>query len=178
MRNLFLLTVVSLTSFILTSCAGYNDALTPDSKIQTDSFDGSVTVIQKPVDALKFSELATAPHKLGFRWSAKEPNVIYLTAATWNIQNIQGLDFNVGGRFISAKTASVLTDMNTSTRISSRQFEVSYNDFKTILSAPVVKMKVSDIDTYTVSTFGTSLNTQVNRKAVSFIQQVESARGR
>lgn len=60
---------------------------------------------------------------------------------------------------------------------STRQFVVSYDDFIKITNGNVVKMKVSKIDTYQVSSFGKGVNGAiVNGKFAPFITQINLLR--
>src|SRR3954452_14919778 len=88
---------------LLVSCQDINSAITPGSKSMTDDFDGSKVITQAPVSSS--STLAEAWHTLGFDWSSKTPDRIFLTAGVQGTNNVFGLDFNVGGRVITASEA-------------------------------------------------------------------------
>jgi len=98
--------------FNLNSCSDMSSSMTPSSKIIQDSFDGSKIVRQTPVSAA--SKLTESWYSLGFEYVSSKPNKIFLTARTQGVKNIFELDFNVGGRFIKARKASLTTDYNTS----------------------------------------------------------------
>ena len=160
---------VTIISFICASCQSYNSAVTPKARVGIDSFDGSKTISQKPVSSA--SKLTESWHTLGFDWTSKNPNKVYLTAGVQGINNVFDLDFNVGGKVITANKASSTTEYGST---STRRFYVSYNDFKAIATAPIVKMKVSGANDYGVSSFGTSTKALVNTKFTPFLQQVQS----
>ena len=174
---LLLLFALQLT---LTSCAVYEDTGIMPSQIKRDKFDGSIYVEQSKAKAHLLKE--PFGHTLEFTWYKKQPDVIYVTVGVKDIDNIQGLSFNIGDRFITAKKASSHTRYSPNyyshaSSYSYRQFKINYRDFKSIITASNVRMKVSYIDTYSVSTFGISHNVQVNRFAPVFLSQVESIRG-
>jgi hypothetical protein len=112
-------------------------------------------------------------HTLGFEWSSRTPEQIFLIAGVKGINNVFGLAFNVGGKVITAQPASSTTEYGP---WSTRRFVVSLREFETIANAPLVKMKVSGANTYGVSSFGTSTNAVVGTKFPGFLQQVRAAR--
>ena len=148
-----------------------NSAMTPASKVTTDAFDGSKIVSQAPVSSS--ASLTEDWHTLGFDYTSKAPDKVYLTAGVQGINNVFGLDFNVGGRMIAANRASLTTEYDS---WSTRRFWVSYKDFIAIATAPSVKMKVSGANSYGVSSFGTSTNALVNKKFPPFLEKLQSAR--
>jgi hypothetical protein len=148
-----------------------NSAMTPASKVTTDAFDGSKIVSQAPVSSS--ASLTEDWHTLGFDYTSKAPDKVYLTAGVQGISNVFGLDFNVGGRMIAANRASLITEYDS---WSTRRFWVSYKDFIAIATAPSVKMKVSGANSYGVSSFGTSTNALVNKKFSPFLEKLQSAR--
>lgn len=145
--------------------------MTPSVRVAADDFDGSKVISQAPVSAS--ASLGEDWHTLGFDWNSKTPDKVFLTAGVQGINNIFGLAFNVGGRTITAQTASLTTEYSS---WSTRRFAVSYRDFETIATAPVVKMKVSGANSYGVSSFGTSTKALVGKKFPEFLQQVRSSR--
>lgn len=161
----------------LTSCSDMSSAMTPSAKVIKDDFDGSNIIRQNPVSSA--SKLSESWHSLGFEYVSSQPNKVFLTARTQGVNNIFSLDFNVGGKFIKAKTASLTTDYNTSKYggWSDRRFYVSYSDFVAIATAPSVKMKASGGNTYGVSSFGTSTKALVNKKFPSFLAKVKALKG-
>lgn len=145
--------------------------MTPGTKVSTDGFDGSKLISQAPVSAA--ASLAEDWHMLGFDWSSRTPGKVFVTAGVHGIDNIFGLAFNVGGRMIEARTASLTTEYGP---WSTRRFVVSYRDFQAIATAPLVKMKVSGANSYTVSSFGTSTGALVGKKFPEFLRQLGESR--
>ncbi|MES2476445.1 MAG: hypothetical protein V4640_11750 [Verrucomicrobiota bacterium] len=156
---------------VLTGCQTVNSALTPATQVTTDDFDGSKVVRQEPVSSS--NSLTEDWHTLGFDWTSRTPDKVFLTIGVHGINNIFGLEFNVGGRTISAPSASMTTELGP---WSTRRFVVSYGEFATIASAPMVKMKVSGANTYGVSSFGTATDALVGKKFPAFLEQVQAAR--
>ncbi len=171
-RTCSLLLVVAALVAMMSGCQSINSAMTPSSRVSTDPFDGTTTVTQPPVSAA--ASLTEDWHTLGFEWTARTPNQVFLTPGVQGIDNIFGLEFNVAGRMISASSASLTTDY---ADWSTRRFVVSYQDFVTIATAPIVKMKVSGANSYGVSSFGTGTSALVSKKLPTFLQQVQAARG-
>lgn len=160
-----------LIPMLLGSCQDINSAMTPASKVTTDNFDGSRIISQDPVSSS--ASLTEDWHTLGFDYTSKSPDKVFVTAGVQGINNVFGLDFNVGGRMIHAQEASLTTEYSA---WSSRRFYVSYKDFILIATAPSVKMKVSGTNKYGVSSFGTSTDALVNKKFPPFLQKLQSAR--
>lgn len=145
--------------------------MTPGVRVTADDFDGSKVIRQDPVSSS--ASLLEEWHTLGFTWNSSTPNKIYLTVGVYGTQNIFGLAFNVAGKTITAQEASLTTEYGP---WSTRRFAISYDDFESIATAPLVKMKVSGANTYGVSSFGTSTNSLVGKKFPAFHQQVRAAR--
>ncbi|MCW8857007.1 MAG: hypothetical protein OQJ95_06540 [Kangiella sp.] len=166
MKNLLMGTLL-LT--LMAGCASMNDALTPDTQVRVDDFDGSKEIIQKPVSAA--SSMSEGWNTLGFRWNSKAPDIVFMNAGAEGITNVTGLEFNVDGDFVIAQEASHLTKYG---QWSTRQFAVSLDDFMKIAKGKVVKMKVVMIDEYAVSSFGTEVNgAVVNSKFPKFLEQLK-----
>ena len=166
-----LLSLILLTSILLIiGCASLNQGLTPGAKTIVSDFDNSIEVIQKPVSSA--SSLSEAWHTLGFLWSSKSPDVVFLTAGTKGTLNITGLSFNIDGDIISVETASTLTDYD---QWSTRQFMMPMEKFRKLAAAKIVKMKITMIDKYSVSSFGqTKPNAVVSGKFADFLRQVDA----
>jgi hypothetical protein len=157
---------------ILASCQSFNSAVTPGVRVAKDDFDGATIISQDPVCAA--SSMREEPLPLGFSWNSSTPDKVYLTAGVVGIQNVFGLAFNVGGRTIVTQTASLTTEYGP---WSTRRFMIDYNDFETIATAPLVKMKVSVANSHGVCSFGTTTNALVGKKLPAFLQQVRAAKG-
>lgn len=167
-----LLALALLAPIALNSCQSMNSAMTPSTRVSTDDFDGSTVISQAPVSAS--ASLTEDWHTLGFDWNSRTPDMVFLTAGVQGIENVFGLEFNVGGRIIKAQKASMTTDYDS---WSTRRYAVSYGDFERIANAPLVKMKVVGAHGYGVSSFGTSTDALVGRKLPDFLQKVRQARG-
>jgi len=171
MKTTFTLLAFAYLSCVFTSCQSVNSAMTPSIRVSSDDFDGSKIISQAPVSAS--ASLGEDWHTLGFDWSSKTPDKVFVTAGVQGINNIFGLAFNVGGKTITAQNASSTTEYSS---WSTRRFEISYREFETIATAPVVKMKVSGANSYGVSSFGTSTNALVGKKFPEFLIQLRNAR--
>jgi len=157
---------------ITTGCASLNDAMTPSLTLARDAFDGATIVRQDPVSAS--SSMSEAWHIFGMEWSSKSPDQVYVTAGTNGVVNIEGLAFNVDGEVIECQAASSSTEYGT---WSSRRFVVSWAAFKKLASGHDVKMKLSQINSYSISSFGKSHEGAViDKKIPPFIAEVEHLR--
>jgi hypothetical protein len=154
---------------LVVGCTSMNDALTPSLQLIKDDFDGAMIVRQAPVSAA--SGLGDSWHTLGFEWTQKTPNIVYVTAGVQGITNIYQLAFNADGRIIeNVKTASAQTDYG---QWSTRRFSMTWEDFLAMANAKEVKMRVSRANEYTVSSFGpVHPNALVNAKLVPFVAKV------
>lgn len=166
-----LILIYIFSGFIfLSGCASMNNSLTPSLSVKKDSFDGSIIIHQPPVGATaKFSEHL---HTISFTWKEKSPDTVYITVGIKGMDNIDGLDFNIDGNIISnVSTASSLTNYG---KWSTRQFSVPIETFVNIAKGKDVKMRVSQIDTYSVSSFGSSNSgAVVNLKFPAFLAELK-----
>ncbi|HKQ24123.1 MAG TPA: hypothetical protein VJT81_06740 [Burkholderiales bacterium] len=164
----------------LFGCASFNDSMTPSVQTIKDDFDGSQIVRQEPVSAA--SSLNEAWHTLGFEWRTNNPDVVIITAGVNGIVNISTVAFNADDRIIDKFTeASRFTDHGTPGDYappgSTRRFAMSWDDFLTIAHAKSVKMRLSQIDAYSVSSFGPShAGATVNTKFAPFLDKVRALR--
>ena len=167
-RHTMLKTLLMIATLMLSGCASFNDAMTPGLTIKQDRFNG-YTVINQPLVGAA-SSFSDDFNRLGFTWYEDAPTAVYLTVGVDGIQNIMDVTFNVDGLVIKGNKNSSFTDYG---NISTRRFYVSMRDFILLSKGMDVLMKVSSIDYYTVSTFG-SLNSiaVINRKFKPFIEQV------
>ena len=185
LRFLGLLTCA--VALIASGCASMNDAMTPSAHIQKDEFDGSTIITQAPVSAA--GSLSDAWNTMGFDWSSKTPDTVYVTIGVQGVSNISGVKFNADGAIIeTAKPASVGTDYANATigmamngigdkTTSTRRFAMPLSDFKTIATANDVRMRVEMINTYNVSKFGkANKNAIVNTKFGPFLKKIEAAK--
>jgi hypothetical protein len=163
----------TLCVVLLVGCTSMNDALTPSLQLIKDDFDGAMIVRQAPVSAA--SGLGDAWHTLGFEWTQKTPNLVYVTAGVQGITNIYQLAFNADGRVIdNLNMASAQTDYS---QWSTRRFSMTWDDFLAVANAKEVKMRVSRANEYTVSSFGpVHANALVNAKLVPFVAKVRDMR--
>ena len=167
------LKIIVVAFIMLAGCAGMNDALTPSINAQKDPFDGSLIVSQAPVSAS--SSLTEGWHTMGFEWNQKFPDVVFLEVGTNGITNVQGVAFNVDGDIIeNIKEASSLTKYGS---WSTRRLVMPINEFVKVAQGRDVKMKLIQIDTYTVSTFGISHSgAVVNSKFPPFLSKLRELR--
>lgn len=170
MSNIKIKAFVAVFILLLTGCASMNDALTPSLQTKTDSFDNSLIISQAPVSAS--SSISEAWHTMGFEWNKKFPNVVFLTVGTNGITNVEGVAFNVDGKIIeNIKEASVLTQYGD---WSTRRLVMPMSDFITVAQGHDVKMKLIQIDSYSVSTFGSDHpGAIVNSKFNPFISKLK-----
>lgn len=167
-----LVAVVVSSAALMAGCAATNDALTPSLVTIKDEFDGSLIVRQVPVSAA--SSLGEAWHTLGFEWTQKTPDTVYLTAGARGIVNVEKLAFNADGRILdNIRTASATTEYG---QWSTRRFAIPWDDFLVVASAKSVKMRVSTINEYTVSSFGPTHPATVDSKIAPFVVRVKELR--
>jgi|SRR5690554_709877 len=154
----------------LHGCASFNDSMTPSMKVQKDDFDGSLIVSQSPVSAA--SSMKEAWHTLGFEWVQKFPDVVFIEVGVSGITNVVSVAFNVDGEIIeNVKQASSLTKYGD---WSTRRLVIPIKDFSKIAAGKDVKMKVMQIDTYSVSSFGSANSGAiVNSKFPPFIEKLK-----
>lgn len=170
-------TLFIIAALMLTGCASFNDAMTPSLTIKKGSFDGTLVINQPLVGAS--SSFSDAFHTMGFTWYEDKPETVYITVGVDGIQNIMGVTFNVDGFIIKSNKNAFITNYGSSgtsrayAKQSTRRFYISVNDLIVLSKGRDVRMKVSGISTYTVSTFG-SLNSiaVINRKFKPFIDQL------
>ncbi|MEZ9571874.1 hypothetical protein AB4249_00330 [Vibrio sp. 10N.261.55.F4] len=155
---------------LISGCAGFNDKMTPSVSIHQDQFDGSLRIEQPPVSAS--SSLSEGWHTLGFQWNQKFPNVVFLEVGVSGITNVMGVAFNVDGQIIeNVKEASKLTKYGD---WSTRRLVMPLSDFVKVSQGKDVKMKVIQIDTYSVSSFGSANSgAVVNTKFAPFVQKLK-----
>lgn len=158
---------------LLSGCASFNDAMTPSLSVITDKFDGSLIIEQPAVSAA--SSISESSHTLGFQWYQKYPEVIFLEVGVIGITNVMGVAFNVDGEIIkNIDKASTLTNYGD---WSTRRLVLPINDFVRIAQGKDVKMKVMQIDSYSVSSFGTeNSGAIVNSKLPPFILKLKEVK--
>lgn len=170
MKNYLKLFILLASVLFIANCATMNQQLTPGVKVVVSDFDNSIEVIQKPVSSS--SKITEGWHTLGFRWNNQAPKHVFLTVGVKGIENISEVDFNIDGKFVSPKTASTITNYSD---WSTRQFVMTIDNFKALAKANSVKMKVTIIDKYTVSSFGKNYpNAIINGKFLDFLTQIET----
>lgn len=166
-RKIIILTVILFT---ISGCTRFNDAMTPSLSVQQDQFDNSLIITQPPVSSA--SGLSEGWHTLGFQWSNKFPDVVFIEVGVSGITNVMGVAFNVDGLIIeNIKQASNLTKYGS---WSTRRLVIPISDFLKVAHGNDVKMKVMQIDTYSVSSFGLkNSGAVVNSKFGPFIQKLK-----
>jgi hypothetical protein len=155
--------------FLLSGCADMANSLTPGVKVTKSEYDGTIEIIQASVSSS--NSLSEAFHTLGFRWNEMAPEKVYLTVGVYGIGNVTGVAFNAdGNKLENIQTASNLTEYGD---WSTRQFVMPLDDFKILATASDVKMKVSRIDKYTVSSFGqANTNAAISGKFLPFLARL------
>lgn len=165
------------TLLTLSGCAGFNAAMTPSAEIIKDDFDGATIIRQSPVSSS--SSLAESWHTLGFEWTTKKPDSIYITAGlVMQTENIQNVQFKADGQTIeNIELASNNTAFENSA--SSRRFSLPLSEFRKIAAARVVKMKIThnNGNNYSVSSFGLDYpNVLTTSKIPPFMNKVDELR--
>ncbi len=171
MKKIFcMISMLVLSAFIIGGCASVNQRLTPSAETVVSDSNDTIEVIQAPVSAA--SSISEDLHALGFRWSNKTQDMVFITVGAAGIVDISAVVFNIDGNIISIdKSENTLTDFE---NWSTRQFSMSLEQFRQIAYAQIVTMKVVMIDKYSVSSFGISKKGAiVNGKFTSFLQQVD-----
>lgn len=166
-------TIVTLVVLFVSGCASMNDAMTPSLSVTKDDFDGTTIIRQSPVSSS--SGLGEGWHTLGFEWSKKTPDTVFVTVGTNGIVNITDVAFNADGQIISnIKPASTITEYG---QWSTRRFHMALDDFMKVANAKIVKMKVIRINDYSVSSFGTEVSgAVVNTKFQPFLSKLSELR--
>lgn len=151
-----------------------NDAMSPSMQIFKDDFDGATIVRQEPVSAADGP--SEAWHTLGFEWSQKTPDLIYITVGVHGVANITEVAFNADGQILeNIKTASAHTEYG---KWSTRRFVMPWPLFLAVANAKSVKMKVVRLNDYGVSSFGPNHSWAiVNSKIPPFVGKVHELRG-
>ncbi|MEZ9945543.1 hypothetical protein [Vibrio sp. 10N.222.54.F10] len=164
--------VFFLSVIFLFGCSSMNDALTPSVKVDRDQFDGRTVISQAPVSAA--SSLSEGWHVMGFDWNSQSPSIIYITIGRDSIVNVEGVEFNVDGSFLTnIQTVSLITEYGD---WSTRRFKLPMSDFRLIAKSEDTKMKVITINNYSVSSFGKSNSgAVVNTKFKPFLEEVDKA---
>lgn len=147
-------------------------------EVMKDDFDGATIVRQPPVVASRPTLTSDdSPQSLGFEWSSKTPDTVFVTAQYFVIENIEKVEFIADEQRIQGiSTASVLTQFEPGSSYSSRRFAMPMTEFRKIASAHIVKMKISSIDTYSVSRFGKDYpNVIVSDRFDPFLVAVDQA---
>ena len=165
--------LILLIPFLLAGCAAgaaINDAFTPSLEILHEEFDNSTIVRQLPVSASK--GIGDSWHTLGFEWSTKTPRTVFVTAGTRGITMVNALAFNADGVMVTAiERASYYTE--TDKGWSESRFAMSIEDFLKIARAQDVKMRLSQGNDYSVSSFGPAHpNASINTKFQPFTMKI------
>lgn len=158
-------------ALFLAGCAGVSERLSPSMEIVKDEFDGSTVVRQPPVTAAK--GMRDAWHTLGFEWSQKAPNFVYLTAGASG--NIADVAFNADGRLMfNLKTVGAPAGAG---RWTTRRFVMSWEEFAALANAKDIRMRVTRDGEHTVSSFGPAHpSAAVNTRLTAFVTKVRELR--
>jgi len=179
-KLIFIIAVV-----VMAGCAGMNDAMTPSAHVQKDDFDGATIITQEPVNA---SNITDDWHLLGFDWTSRTPDSVYITVGVYGVSNISGVKFNVDGNIIdSTRPASTGTDYANATAgmvmsgtggdtWSKRRFVMPLPDFRLLAAGSDTRIRVERINKYSVSKIGPSNgNAVVNVKFKPFLEKIAAA---
>lgn len=160
-------------ALLLAACASMNEALTPATQVVKDDFDGSLVVRQLPVSAA--NGVREPWHTLGFEWSQKTPDTVYLLVGANGAGNVSDVAFNADGRIVdNLKPVSSHPDYS---QVPSRRFAMPWTSFVSLADAKSVKMKVGRLDQYTVSSFGPdNPGAAVNARIDPFVAMVKDLR--
>lgn len=163
----------ALLAMLAAGCAPMKEALTPSTEVVKDEFDGSLLVRQPPAGAA--SGVREPWHTLGFEWSQKTPDTVYLMVGANGAGNISAVAFNADGRVIdNAKPVSAFADYS---QVPTRRFSMPWSSFLALAEAGSVKMKIVRLDEYTVSSFGAKHESAaVNPRIASFVAKVREVR--
>lgn len=174
MKKLF----ICLFSFVLFACSS------PLQKAQVtkDEWSNGATVISQGIVPAN-SSMGEPSHGLGFKWRSDNPSSVYILVGVTGVENVDGVEFIVDGqRLDTPKRVSALTeyasnsftpnDMTSS--YSYRIFSMSLSDFIKIANAHLVKYRINQINTYSVSTFGTDQPALVNQHFSEFMSQLQA----
>jgi hypothetical protein len=159
----------------ISGCATINSTLTPGVSVEKDAYDDMTIIKQAPVSSA--SSWNDAWHTLGFSWYQKFPDKIFLDVGVCGTTDIIAVNFKIDDIVIEGGEASTTTDYgNYRSQWSIRRFSVSLNDFIKIATASDVRMKVYQINTYSVSRFGSAYSDSlVNVKIKPFMEKVREA---
>lgn len=166
-------TFVLIFILFFSGCTSFNDSVTANPSIKLDEFSGAKNIYQPEVSAA--SKISESWHMLSLRWSETTPNTVYLGVAADTVRNITGLAFNIDGELLEARRAEGGTDYgdyNPYGTKSRRQFAVSFEEFEKIAAAKLVKMRVDEFETYTLSSFGVDTGALINKKFPKFLEMV------
>lgn len=157
---------------LIQGCATFNDALTPKVTITKDDYHDSTIISQQAVSAA--ADLSESYHMLGFNWNSKYPDKIILAVGVDGVDNVTGACFKIEELEICSKSASY-TNYGSQ---SYNYFSISLDEFKKIANADIVKMKVTRLDKYSLSSFGKKRELAiVNKKFQPFLDAIAKCRG-
>ena len=166
---------ITPTLVLLLALTGCVNSMWP-MQVMKDDFDGATIVRQPPVVASRPTLTNDdSPQSLGFDWSSKNPDKVFVTAQLFVIQNIEKVEFTADDQPIQGViTASAMTQFETGSSYSSRRFSLPLGEFRKIAAAHIVKMKITNIDTYSVSRFGQDYpNVIVSDRFAPFLAKID-----
>lgn len=166
---------IAPTLVLLLALTGCVNLMFP-MQVMKDDFDGATIVRQPPVVASRPTLTNDdTPQSLGFEWSSKTPDMVFVTAQLFEIRNIENVEFIADDLpILGVKIASAMTQFETGSRYSSRRFSLPFGEFRKIAAAHIVKMKITNIDTYTVSRFGQDYpNVMVSDRFAPFLAKID-----
>lgn len=156
------------------------NAMTPGPTVDRDNYDDTRIVLQPPVGSALFSDDAWS--MLGFEWQERNPDVVFVKVGIEGIINITGLEFKADGAEIAGiQRTNTVTDFETNSYYSRSwsRFRMPIGEFVKLANAADVRMRITLLDQYTVSRFGSGYSPSpvVNTKFAPFLEKVAGLRG-
>jgi hypothetical protein len=163
---------------LVTGCSdSIVNAMTPGPTVDQDNFDDTRIVLQPPVGSALFSDDAWT--MMGFEWQERNPDMVFVKVGMSGIINITGLELKAdGAKIVGIQRTNTITDFDTNSFSWSR-FRIPIGEFVKIASAADVRMRITLLDQYTVSRFGSGYSPSpvVNTKFAPFLAKVAEFRG-
>jgi hypothetical protein len=177
MKRLIIIAAMLVMSGCGNMGAAMNDAMFPNTSVRTNDFDNSTIAHQPPVVASRPTLTSDdTAQMLGFEWVSSTPDIIYITAGIDGILNIYTVDLLADDQNIQGiSLASNSTEFQKGG--SSRRFAMPLDEFRKIVSARIVKMKITRNNDYSVSRFGQEYpDVAVTGKITKFMAKVDDLR--
>jgi hypothetical protein len=141
--------------------------MTPDALVL---FSGEVVSQQ----SVQVTDDYASDHAIGFLWTKQRPDEVTITPGVYSFgtyleNNITQVEFDLGTRAVACPIEE--TEFNTSI------CKVSFDDFKSIASAPRVTLKMTAFGKDSETQFGTEVaNSFVNKRFDEFFRLIDEVR--